>query len=170
MLIFVFMEQNQTNRDLVVYVLARTDLPSLNCGKLAAQVHHAGVQMMAKHGSHPLVQEYVALGIEQGADNFNTTLALAANLSDIQLNMREAATLDPHTVVAGVVTDPSYPFFVENEEIAQLIPETDSVKVVKVLDNGRVLMVRPEITCAWFLGCRTNPEFRNLFAGLDLHP
>lgn len=156
--------------DLAVYVLVRNDLPSMNPGKAMAQVHHAGVQMIIKHHDHPLVQEYVALGIEQGADNFNTTLALAANLSDIQLNMREAATLDPHTVVAGVVTDPSYPFFVENEEIAQLIPETDSVKRIRVLDDGRVLMVRPEITCAWFLGDRNNSEFRIMFGSLSLHP
>ena len=31
-------------RDLAVYVLVRTDIPSMNPGKAMAQVHHAGVR------------------------------------------------------------------------------------------------------------------------------
>jgi hypothetical protein len=156
----------ENQRDLAVYILARTDLPSLNPGKLAAQVHHAGTQMMANHGHHPLVQEYVQTGNAQGANGFNTTIVLGACRQEIHNVMLMA---EFKSMLFNSVVDPSYPFWVENMEIANLIPQTDMTKIIKVLDNGKVLMVREEVTCAWILGNRNDPEFRALFDGLDLH-
>ena len=158
----------ENQRDLAVYVLVRTDLPSLTPGKAMAQVHHAGVQMMAKYGKDRMTQEYVTDGNAQGAVYFNTTIVLGAPLADI-LERSHAALVAGEHVLCHIVTDPSYPFWVENMEIANLIPQTDMTKIIKVLDNGKVLMVREEVTCAWFLGSRTDPEFRALFDGLDLH-
>jgi len=162
------MEENEL--DLAVYVLLRTDLPSMNAGKAAAQVHHAGVQMVNKFRSKTLVRDYITQGIQQGADHFNTTLVLGATLDDIIRCGQEAENAGDVVVVFNTVTDPSYPFFVENIEIANLIPQTDTTKVIKVLDNGKVLMVREEVTCAWFVGDRNDVRFRCLFDGLDLHP
>ena len=165
------MEEN--TRDLVVYVLLRTDLPSMNPGKAAAQVHHAGVQMMGKHGNHELVQNYVADGIAQGAVYFNTTLVLGAALLDIHMCVKEAEILNTtensDVTVFGTVTDPSYPYLVENTEIADLIPES-AAQAIKQMPDGKVLMVREEVTCAWFVGDRNDVRFRGLFEGLDLHP
>jgi hypothetical protein len=73
-------------------------------------------------------------------------------------------------VVYDRVNDLSYPFFVESMEIANLIPQDDAIKIIKVMENGKVLMVRPEITCAWFLIDRNNASARSLFDGLNLHP
>lgn len=160
----------ETQRDLAVYVLLRTDLPSMNPGKAAAQVHHAGVQMMAKHGKRQLVQDYVKDGIAQGAVYFNTTLVLGATLDDIIQRGQAAGAAGEDVVVYNTVVDPSYPFFVENMEIAGLIPQSDTTRIIKVLDNGKVLMVREEVTCAWFVGDRNDVRFRCLFDGLDLHP
>lgn len=162
------MEENI--RDLVVYVLLRTDLPSMNPGKAAAQVHHAGVQMAAKHGKRQLVQDYIKDGIAQGAVYFNTTLVLGATLDNIIRCGQEAENAGDDIVVFNTVTDPSYPFFVENTEIAALIPQTETTRAVKYMADGRVLMVREEVTCAWFLGDRNDARFRELFVGLDLHP
>jgi hypothetical protein len=156
-------------RDLVVYVLLRTDLPSMNPGKAAAQVHHAGVQMMGKHGKRQLVQDYVKDGIAQGAVYFNTTLVLGATLTDIIQRGQAAGAAGDDVVVFNTVTDPSYPFFVENAEVADLIPETVA-KAIKKMPDGRILMVREEVTCAWFVGDRNDVRFRCLFDGLDLHP
>lgn len=161
------MEQMQ--RDLAVYVLARTDLPSMNAGKLAAQVHHAGVQMMAQYGGRLKVQEYVADGNAQGAFGFNTTIVLGATLTDIQERTQQAQAAGDHVVLFNTVTDPSYPFFVQNAEVADLIPE-HVAQAIKQMPDGKILMVRSEVTCAWFLGDRNNPAFRVLFDGLDLHP
>ena len=161
------MEEN--TRELAVYVLLRTDLPSMNAGKAAAQVHHAGVQMVAKHGKQQLVQDYIKDGIAQGAVYFNTTLVLGATLDDIIRCGQEAENAGDDVVVFNTVTDPSYPFFVENAEVADLIPESVA-KAVKKMPDGRVLMVREEVTCAWFCGDRNDVRFRCLFEGLDLHP
>lgn len=161
------MEEN--TRDLAVYVLLRTDLPSMNPGKAAAQVHHAGVQMVAKHGKQQLVQDYVKDGIAQGAVYFNTTLVLGATLTDIIQRGQMADAAGTEVVVFNTVTDPSYPFFVDNAEIADLIPESVA-RAIKQMPDGRILMVREEVTCAWFVGDRNDVRFRCLFDGLDLHP
>jgi hypothetical protein len=142
----------------------------MNPGKAAAQVHHAGVQMVAKHGKRQMVQDYYKDGIQQGAVYFNTTLVLGATIDDIVMRGQAAMAAGDDVVVCNTVTDPSYPFFVENMEIAGLIPQTDEVKVIKIMDDGRVLMVRPEVTCAWFIGDRNDVRFRCLFDGLNLHP
>ena len=158
----------EIKQDLAVYVLVRTDLPSMNAGKAMAQVHHAGVQMMAQYGGRLKVQDYVSDGNAQGAVYFNTTLVLGATLTDIQERTQQAQAAGDHVVLFNTVTDPSYPFFVENGEVADLIPESVA-KAVKQMSNGKILMVREEVTCAWFLGDRNNPAFRVLFDGLDLH-
>lgn len=157
-------------RDLAVYVLVRTDLPSLTSGKAMAQANHAGVQMLAKHGKRKLVQDYIKLGTDQGANHFNTTIVLGATLNDIHRCNTSAQSIDETSVMFNTVIDPSYPFFVESAEIADLIPKTDQTKVIKLMENGQVLMVREEVTCAWYLGDRNNPEFRSIFDGLNLHP
>lgn len=164
------MEHNQTERDVVAYILARTDLPSMNSGKMAAQVHHAGVQMVAKYSNRDLVQEYIRIGNENGAVYFNTTLVLGATYSDIDQCTQLANNLPVDDVVFNTVVDPSYPFFVESKEIANLIPTTSTTKQVSCLSDGKVLMVREELTCAWFLGSRTNPNFSSMFSQLKLHP
>jgi hypothetical protein len=156
--------------DLTVYVLVRNDLPSLNPGKLGAQIHHAGVQMVSKYQGSGLVQDYVNWGISQGAQYFNTTIVLAASLDQIRDVNQKCALLDKDLVISDQVIDPSYPFFVENAEIAGLIPQDLVTRVVHHMPDGRVCMVRPELTCAWYLGDRNNTEFRELFTGLSLHP
>lgn len=160
----------ENKNNLAVYILARIDLPSLNSGKLAAQVHHAGVQMMAKFSKSKMVKNYINLGNADGADHFNTTIVLGAELDDIIQRSRIAKFLGDSIVEFDIVTDPSYPFFVENSEVANLIPQTSTTKIIKTMTDNRVLMVRKEITCAWFIGDRNNSEFKNLFEGLSLYP
>lgn len=157
------------DRDLTVYMLVRTDLPSLTSGKGMAQVHHAGVQMVNKYRGQPLVRDYITQGIEQGADHFNTTIVLGATLMDITQRCQAAGAAGDAVVVFDTVTDPSYPFFVQNGEVADLIPESVA-QAIKQMPDGRILMVRSEVTCAWFCGDRNNERFRALFDGLELHP
>lgn len=156
--------------DLVSYVLMRNDLPSLNPGKAMAQAHHLGFQLMAKHHGHMLVQQYEQAGVAQGADHFNTTIVLGATKSEILQIQEKVRAMSARQVVSHEVMDPSYPFFVENTEIADLIPQTDQVKLVAIMADGRVCMTRPELTCAGFVGDRNDPEFVQLFAHLRLYP
>lgn len=159
----------ENKNNLAVYILARTDLPSLNPGKAMSQSHHAGVQMMAKFSKSKMVKNYINLGVADGADYFNTTIVLGAKLDDIIQRSRMAKVLGDSIVEFDVVTDPSYPFFVENIEIASLIPQTSTTKIIKTMSDKQVLMVRKEITCAWFIGDRSNSDFINLFSELQLH-
>ena len=155
----------QYTEDLTVYVLVRTDLPSLSPAKAMAQTHHAATQMMSKHSNHPFVKGYIEYGIKQGADHFNTTLIMAATLPqliDIHSNM---LTLD--LCCFDIVTDPTYPFVVDSE-ISNLLIETDTMKKVKVLDNGDVLWTRNEVTCAWFLIDRNYEAVKSFFKDLSL--
>ena len=135
-----------------------------------AQVHHAGIQMMHKFSTHPMVIAYIMDGAKQGADGFNTTIVLGATYDQIRAAQPEANMLSQlDYLLCGSVIDPSYPFVVD-KEIADLIPKTETTKIVGELDNGKVLMVRPEFTVAWLLGDRNNTKFRALFDGLSLHP
>jgi hypothetical protein len=158
----------ETEKDLAVYVIVRNDLNSLNPGKAMSQCHHAGVQMMAKYSTTPIVKEYIDIGITQGAKHFNTTIVLSGTLDDIDtINMN--STHIGSTVFGGIIVDPTYPFIVD-DEISKLINTTPTVYPVKELGDGKVLWARTEVTCSWYIGDRNDQEFKDLFDGLSLHP
>lgn len=151
-------------RDLVAYVMIRNDLPSLTPGKAAAQVHHAGVQMMVKHAGHELVKAYVADGTAQGADGFNTTLTLSANLAQIEAAIGKVRYLE---ALCDILVDPTYPFFVDRE-IAPFL--ADNPAMTRVGGNGsNELFLRSELTCAWALGDRNDSVFKSIFENLPLY-
>lgn len=161
---------NKETRDLAVYVLVRTDIPSMNPGKAMAQVHHAGVQMLNQSGHNTLVNQYIADGAAAGAVGFNTTIILAANRSQIDEALSAAADLyhrNATTILYSEVVDPSYPFLV-SREVWEWANSLNSVPG-NLRGDDMVVVTRKEVTCAWFLGDRNNPEFKNLFEGLKLH-
>ena len=133
-------------REIVCYVLVRNDLPSLNPGKAAAQIHHAAVQMAVKHHSDDMFQEYVSTGIAAGADTFNTTVTVSASLAEIE---RACARLANAKCLFGLVIDPEYPFLVD-AELRQFLQDT-KLKYVKSVNPTQDLYVREELTCAWCL-------------------
>jgi peptidyl-tRNA hydrolase len=153
-------------RDLAVYVMVRNDLPSLTPGKAAAQVHHAGVQMIVKHATHKLVRQYIEDGVAQGADQFNTTLTVSANLRQIETAIGRAKSID---VLCDILIDPTYPFFVDSE-VANLLEANPLVKRVgSVSSSGQELFFRSELTCAWMLGDRNDPLFKSIFENMPLY-
>lgn len=163
---------NDITRDLAVYVLVRTDIPSMNPGKAMAQVHHAGVQMMALHNQHQLVKDYIEQGVNAGAMGFNTTITLAATKPQIEETMNRLDLLmgANFNVIGQRVIDPSYPFLVDREVWEWMIHIVPGVAdLTHNANNGMMLVTRSELTCAWFLGDRNIPEFKNLFDGLELH-
>lgn len=149
--------------EFVCYVLARNDLQSMNPGKLAAQVHHCGVQMMAKYPREQIVKNYIEQGISQGADSFNTTIVLAANCEKIQNIIKIAKKLG---IVCDLLVDPTYPATC-SPEIANLL---DPLKVSRYIGNSvSVPFVRKELTCAWLLIDKMNLEHRTLVEALPLY-
>jgi peptidyl-tRNA hydrolase len=153
-------------RDLAVYVMVRNDLPSLTPGKAAAQVHHSGVQMMVKHPTHKLVRQYIEDGVAQGADQFNTTLTVSANLRQIETAISRAKSMD---VLCDILIDPTYPFFVD-PEVATLLEANPSVtRVGPVGNSGQELFLRSELTVAWMLGDRKDSLFKSIFESMPLY-
>lgn len=149
-------------KDIRCYVLVRNDLPSLNAGKAAAHTHHAGVQMVAKYFNNEMVKEYISVGIQQGADHFNTTIILSADLKQIDTAVNIAKKIG---LVADLVVDPSYPFLID-KEITSFV--SNDVIITSSIMNGQVLALRNEITCGYILGYADDPCFRSLIANFNL--
>lgn len=156
--------------NIVAYILVRTDLQSMNSGKGMAQAHHAGFQMGTKYAKHPLVKKYLSLGNSQGASNFNTTITLAAEHADIKQIKIFANLAKDLDFLYDEIIDPSYPFIMNADEFEFFkfckIPGFDG----KYINAKQVACVRPELTVAWYLGDANNPQFKNLFSKLLLHP
>ena len=129
-------------QETVAYILARTDLPSMNYGKTMAQIHHAGVQMLSKHPNSTWVKSYISEGSAGGADGFSTTIVLGATLSEIETAI---ARLKSVSCLYGIIVDPTYPFVVESE-ISSYMRDNPKVSFVKSLEDGRDLFTRAELT------------------------
>lgn len=154
-------------RDMAIYGLIRSDLPSLKGegGKIGAHTLHAGNQIL-KYADHPDVKDYIRLGNEQGADFFNTCITLS--VTGVQLASL-VASAKRVGFVADIVMDPSYPFFVDAEVASLISPDKATLTPVRG-PNGTVLMTRPEPTCGWILGDRNDVLLRFLVDKFDLHP
>lgn len=158
--------------DIVCYVLIPTDLPSLRepngkgsqGGKVGAHTHHAGVQML-KYANHPDVKAYLEDGKSGGADYYNTTIVLEGTLKQIETAVEVWRALG---YVADKVVDPTYPWFVNAEDARFLDNRCQVIWDVKD-SNGRVLVLREQLTCAWAIGDKTNDDvFRSVVANFTL--
>ena len=128
---------------LVLYLLMRSDLASMNTGKACAQAHHAGTQMALKDFKGWKVTHQNWLGRwQREAGGFGTVLCMGVNERTMRAVLDVAARIDvPH----GIVNDPTYP-----------------------LIDGDVLHLFPLDTCAYVFG----PKVLLAAAthNLDLHP
>lgn len=164
-------------RDLVVYLLMRKDLPSMNPGKAMAQAMHAGHQLLQHIAARKTdvihdINEYFGRPFE--ADRwFGTVITLMATNRQIQdaINIAKEAKY-----TADLVIDPSYPFLVD-AEIVPLLLSTEVKGVVEFMNgqnpplygDSKVLLTRPELTCGWMLGDRNDERFKEIVKGLPLH-
>jgi hypothetical protein len=162
------MTEQNPNREMVLYVLLPTDLPSLRPegslgGKLSAQVSHSGIQLATKYSTHPDFLAYMEDGISGGADHFNTCITLDATLNQIK-NVVEIASRCGF--LGDVVVDPSYPFFETFETAKLLNSEVTVVDTVK--KDGQVLCLRKQTTCGWILGNKMDPVFAAIVGKFNL--
>ncbi len=148
----------------VLYILMRTDLPSMNAGKAMAQASHASNAFLHDAKTNwKLFQEeteMVELWQKETAQGFGTVLTLAATLEQIQETMRNCGL---NLVIHGLVLDPSYPYRVMGEIANVIYPQGG-------YDNTKeVTLVRPEITCAYVFGDKDGIAGGKV-SGLKLHP
>jgi len=148
----------------------RTDLPSMNAGKAMAQASHASNAFvkMAEGDLHEIRAQMTEQWKTETSQGFGTVLVLAATQKEIE-DAVEAARLN--MLIAGQVTDPTYPYRVDNIEIANLIPTSvDTAPRSVPLDTKTpVTLYRREVTCGFIFGDKDD------YAGevvkhLKLHP
>jgi len=153
----------KTEPEYRLYILMRSDLPSLNAGKAMAQAAHAANAFTAEWGHIPSVQDY-----SNKKHPFGTAICLAVN-KDTLLHRLKRAQMREGTVPYGPVWDTTYPFNTTSE-IAALIPKRTLTASTIVKDDGRAVCFRKEITCAYIFVATGTSDQIELVGDLPLHP
>lgn len=147
----------------ILYILMRTDLPSMNAGKAMAQASHASNAFVHTYG------EGGASGIEdwQNATDqgFGTVMVLAATGPEIDTALRAA---EAYGLACGKVIDPSYPYKTDIE-LASLIP-TSVDTIPRQINGNQVTLWRNEMTCAYIFGPKDDTILRDVVGSFKLHP
>ena len=146
----------------VLYILMRTDLPSMNAGKAMAQASHASNAFidMAKDDIHQERLVLTKAWENETAQGFGTVLVLGCNGEQMRRIVADARS---KFLIAGMVTDPSYPYRVSGE-VANIIYPNGGY------DNTKeVTLVRNEQTCAFVFGDKDGLA-GTVVAELRLHP
>lgn len=158
----------------VLYILMRTDLPSMNAGKAMAQASHASNafwkgmndSFLDTEGQPNTVLQDLAnewqLATTQG---FGTVLVLA--VTDAQ--MRSAVDVADYVGFDnGLVTDPTYPYQT-TAEMAALVDESKHT-LPPVVEAGRATLFREEVTCGWIFGDKNDMALETIVGAFNLHP
>lgn len=160
------MEENKEN-NYRLYILMRTDLPSMNAGKAMAQAAHAANLLVFQYGdSRPEVKNWVNEG-----SGFGTTIVLGVTKEELFELTTDLGNLadgrDAGCVLTGVVIDPTYPYNV-NSEIFRLLPTSlHTAAAVWNEDLTRVTAFRKEYTCGFVFCSEADAEY---LKHLELHP
>jgi len=96
--------------NLVLYILMRTDLESMNPGKAMAQASHAYGAAKCRIKQNVAMQKSWLAWMDQTPQDFGTTLVLGGNEEEIDRAITFAQRwLNSSCNVAGWVMDPTYP-------------------------------------------------------------
>lgn len=125
----------------VLYIFMRTDLPSLNPGKAMAQAAHAANIVSEKFKDRPNYQEWV------GNRGFGTTIVLGATLTEINKAVEDTELAG---AFSGIVTDPTYPTPIPDEEIAAMLAPNFTPQRSET--TGRITVYHPVVTCGFAFG------------------
>jgi len=113
------LDRSMNDDPLMLYILMRTDLDSLNPGKAMAQASHAFGALRHSILSKPLRQKDYAAWQAQTPQGFGTTVVLGGKEGGIQREL-DRIHRDKVPLVAGWVHDPTYP--VKDGDVTHLVP------------------------------------------------
>jgi peptidyl-tRNA hydrolase len=147
----------------VLYILMRTDLPSMNAGKAMAQASHASNAFVHKGKQDIKGSSDLMMWQNETKQGFGTVLVLAVNGQELKNTVKEAERLG---FTSGIVIDPTYPFKV-NGEIATLLD--DSVDRREYEGNKEYTLYRTENTCGYVFGPKDEPLLKQVVGGFKLH-
>jgi hypothetical protein len=142
-------------RDLIGYLLVRTDMPSLGPGKAYAHAMHAGNQMTWREVVEPIQKGKTpsedVVEWHKMAKGFGTTIALGKDnqlpLVTVEAVIKAAKKLG---FVADLVIDPTYPYYVDAELMPLIDKSVHTLEPVRV--NGGFMCFRNEVTTAYVFG------------------
>ena len=129
------------NKEYILYILVRNDLPSLNPGKAMAQAIHAGHLFSSKHHKDKAYKEWAS---DRG---FGTTVTLSADFHDIN------RLVGSHPAGEWVM-DPTYPIIVPRDTYEFVDITKLSAPATFTKDGQSVILCRKEYTCAYLFGER----------------
>lgn len=173
--------EDTNEKEPIFYILMRNDISSLNAGKAIAQGSHA-MQAFADIAEHneniifptDIKEEFINLYYtwkQSTAQNYGTVVVLSVNklqLDNIIGNV--AYECRDEAVLADTITDPTYPFIVENKEIAKLLTDnSENIFIESFMDDGKVLMCRSENTCGYIFCDKDNPKVKAQLEYLELY-
>lgn len=139
---------NNTNNDITLYILMRTDLPSQGPGRAAAQASHATSVLEWEHSRHHDLRRWKS----QTPYGYGTCIVLGATHEEITSVL---ASMTNSNFLTGWVIDPDYAIGISSE-LDKFI-DYDKLKesfasIEKTDDPGRLVLHRREKTCAYILG------------------
>jgi peptidyl-tRNA hydrolase len=135
------------NENLYLYILMRTDLPSMGAGRAAAQASHAANAFIHKFGGKADVKEWQ----KQTPQGFGTAIVLGVTFDQFQLKEKCSKAMS-QGFHADSVIDPDYVISVSKE----IMPFIDSKNLghfeQSPADPDKYLLHREEVTCAYIFG------------------
>ena len=160
----------------VLYILMRRDLKSMNPGKAMAQASHAS-NAFVKHANDEIASfagdaerhsEWRDL-FEQWQNStpqgFGTVLVLGVNQDAMRVAVGVAGQLG---YISGIVTDPTYPYIVGNEEAALISKDHDSADRIYKPDS--TVLFRREDTCGYIFMDKNDATGQKIVSDFNLHP
>ena len=151
----------------------RTDLPSLNSGKAMAQASHASNAFIhdatKSFTKNDKMKGPCQRGVEEWqsetTQGFGTVIVLSANYKQL-FDVFESLPV-PEGMLLNLITDPTYPYIVNNEIAALIDPKLHTVDPIPKND-GTTVLHRKEITCGYIFG--TKDVCKPIIGHLPLHP
>lgn len=147
-----------------LYILMRTDLPSMNPGKAMAQASHASNAFVGKIRDNKLTSnKEFETWQKETPQHFGTAIVLG--VTGIQLE-KTIGSAKLKGFIADNIIDPEYHYKV-NGEIAKLLNPSEA----HIFEgNKEYNLFRREVTCGYIFGDKEDIAATKILADLKLHP
>ena len=138
------------NENLYLYILMRSDLPSLSTGRAAAQASHASNAFIHQYGKNVDVIDWS----RQTTQGFGTAIVLSADLNEISETLVDLRV--GGFEVFDTITDPDYVVPISSELVPFLNNQDERIKVTfSGSEIYKAFLHRSEVTCAYVFGDKT---------------
>ena len=129
-----------------LYILMRTDLPSLGVGRAAAQASHASNAFIHRFGTLAAATEW-SQSTPQG---FGTAIVLGTTLDELRFLLDKAGNTG---FLGEAIIDPDYAISISSELVPFLDKSSRNFTIEpSATDPKKVILHRSETTCGYIFG------------------